>query len=300
MNTSGSLDRYRIFYAVARAGNLTRAGERLFLSQSAVSQALKKLEAAIGSTLFVRTARGVKLTAEGEVLFAHLQRAFRLIEEGERRVTELQRLQGGEVRVGASDTLCRHYLLPVLEAFHQEYPHIQIHVTNRTSRETVALLEAGRVDFGVVNLPVSSGHLLIEEGPRLQDCFVVGPGYRVLAERRWPLLELVRQPLLVLERDSVTRTQLQAFFLTNGIDLTPEIELGSIDLLVDFARMGWGVAHVVRNFVQDEIARGELFEVATAPALPSRPIGLVRSSDRPMSHAAAVLIARLRTVPLPT
>ncbi len=301
MNTGGgSLDRYRIFYAVAQTGNLTRAAERLYLSQPAVSQAIKKLEAAIGGALFLRTARGVRLTAEGEVLFAYLQRAFRLIEEGELRIAELRHLEGGEVRVGASDTLCRHYLLPALEAFHVEYPRVQIHVTNRTSRETVALLEAGRIDFGVVNLPVSAGPLMVEEGPQVQDCFVVGSRYRMLAERRWPLAELARQPLLLLERGSVIRAQLEAFFLAHSVALTPEIELGSIDLLVDFARMGWGVAHVVRNFVQDEIAAGDLYPVATTPPLPLRPIGLVYSPDGPISLAADALMTRLRTVRPPS
>ncbi len=294
MNTTPSLDRYRIFHAVAQAKSLTKAAENLFVSQPAVSQSIKKLEADLGTALLVRTARGIQLTPEGSVLFSYLDQAMRLIDTGERHVADLKRLGRGDVRIGASDTLCRHYLLPVLDGFHQAHPHIQLHVTNRTSRETVALLQAGHLDFGIVNLPVAHERLTIYEGPHIQDCFVVGEKFRNWALEIRTLSEILEMPLLLLEQGSVTRAQIDAFFVANGVVATPEIELGSIDLLVEFARIGLGVSAVIRDFVLEELARGTLYEVKTRPALPERPVGLIVSNEAPMSWAAAALLEQLR------
>ncbi len=298
MNTSIPLDRYRIFYAVAEAGSLTRAADRLFLSQPAVSQSIKKLEKELGE-LLIRSARGIRLTPEGEVLFAHLKEAFRLIEAGEHHIHDMQRLNRGAIRIGASDTLCRHYLLPALEAFHREHPHIHLHVTNRTSQETLALLHAGKIDFGVVNLPVVDDRLVIYEGPHLQDCFVTGERHRFLSEAPVSAVELAQQPLLLLETGSVTRAHIDAYFQSHGLTVSPEIELGSIDLLVDFARIGLGVAAVIRNFVQQQLEDGELFEIVTEPTIPPRAIGLVASKDIPLSWAAQSLMTTLRNTELP-
>lgn len=293
----GSLDRYRIFRAVARTGNLTRAGEQLFLTQPAVSQAMKKLEADVGSPLIIRTSRGIQLTPEGQQLYTHVESAFRLLEAGERQVEEMQQLQRGEVRIGASDTLCRSYLLPTLEAFHRAHPQVRLHVTNRTSKETIALLQAGQIDFGVVNLPIPTEGLVVYEGPSLQDGFVVGEPFRALSETPIPIEELVRHPLLLLEQGSVTRAHFDAYFLANRAQATPEIELGSLDLLADFARIGLGVAGVIMPFVQSALNQGELYEVTPIPPIPPRSIGIVARRDTPLSHAAQTLVSDLQLRP---
>lgn len=154
-----------IFYTVAQARSVTHAAEQLFLSQPAVSQAIKKLEAEIGGALFVRTTKGTTLTPEGQILFNHVEEAFQAIEAGERHVANMHRLEGGDVRIGTSDTLCRHYMLPTLDTFHRAHPNIHLSVTNQTSLDTVALLLAGEIDFGVVNLPINEDRLVVYEGP---------------------------------------------------------------------------------------------------------------------------------------
>lgn len=292
-----SLDRYRVFRSVARTGNLTRAGEQLFLTQSAVSQALQKLEADIGSQLVIRTSRGIRLTPEGQQLYEHVEAAFRLLEAGERRLEEMQHLERGDIRIGASDTLCRYYLLPTLDAFHRAHPMVRLHVTNGTSQDTLTLLRSGAVDFGVVNLPVAGDDLLIAEGPVLQDGFVVGEALRALAARAQPIAELARHPVLLLERGSVTRSHFDRYFAAHDVSVTPEIELGSLDLLADFARIGLGVAGVVIPFVQHALDRGELYQIVPVPPLPPRSIGLVARRDTPLSHAAQALMTALQKHP---
>lgn len=294
MNMSQPLDRYRVFRQVALAGSFSQAAEDLFLSQPAISHAVKKLEQEMGSRLFVRTARGTALTVEGEVLLSYVDQAIRLIEAGERHVVDLQHLDRGNVRIGAGDTLCRHYLLPVLDEFHRDHPHVQLDVTNRTTRETVELLLAGKIDFGLVNLPIWHDQIVVIEGPTIQDCFVVGERYKALADCRHTPPDIAKERLVVLETGSVTRDHLDAFFRSYGITVKPEIELGSIDLIVDFARMGLGVSAVIRNFVQDELSRGVLYEVPITPMIPHRAIGLVVPKLVPLSVAAQSLTEYLR------
>lgn len=293
---SVSLDRYRIFHAVAVAGSVTGAAEQLYLSQPAVSQAIKKLERETGVRLFWRTARGMQLTPEGQVLFSHLGEAFRLIQTGERQVADMQRLERGDIRIGASDTLCRYYLLPALEAFHRQHPEIRLHVSNKTSEETVALMRAGRIDFGVVNLPIDAEGLVVEESTRLQDGFIVGQALQHLSERPRTVAELAQYPLILLEEGSVTRSHVDAFFLAHGVRVVPEFELGSLDLLIAFARIGLGVAAVTRNFVQEALDAGAVYEVLTIPPMPARAVGLVTSPAVPLSRAADALLSSLRDV----
>jgi len=294
INVSVNLERYRVFYHAAQAGSLSRAAKELYLSQPAVSQAVKQLESDVGCPLFVRMARGVRLTEEGKVLFSYIAQAYRLIEAGERKLVELRRLERGEVRIGASDTLCRYVLLPYLEAFHAAYPHIQIHVTNRTSGETAELLMEGRIDFGIVTLPLLHERIVVHEGVFLQNCFVVGERRKALAARPVSVTELAGHPLILLEEGSVNRAGIDAYFQSHGVSVKPEIELGSIDLLVQFAKIGLGVACVVRDFITEELNARTLFEVTVEPPLPRHRIGLITLKDTPLSPAANAFIAALQ------
>lgn len=158
-----NMDWYRAFYEVAQTGSFSKAAERMYITQPAVSHAIKQLEDRLGGALFFRTSRGAKLTAEGEVLFKFVSQAHHFLENGTKKIAEMRNLMAGEVKIGAGDTLCRHYLLPYLESFHNEYPDVKIQVTNRTTRETVSLLKEGRIDFGIVNLPLEDRHLHIRE-----------------------------------------------------------------------------------------------------------------------------------------
>jgi LysR family transcriptional regulator, cyn operon transcriptional activator len=285
-----NLESYRVFYVTAKCGSFTRAAAELFITQPAVSHAIKQLETKLGGPLFLRTPKGVKLTSEGEVLFRFISQAYHLIEAGEKKLAEIHLLQEGEIRVGAGDTLCRYFLLPYLEAFHQRYPSIRFQVTNRTTQETVALLKEGKIDFGIVNLPLQAEDRMLEvrESIELQDCFVSGTSIDVpgLAEAPLTFAQLQQYPLLMLERASTTRRYIDRFAQEQGVALNPEIELGSIELLVQFARIGLGLACVIRNFISDELQSGVLREVLLQPPIPARRVGLITLRDVPLSSAA--------------
>lgn len=292
-----NMEWYRAFYWTAKVGSLSGAAEQLYITQPAVTHAIKQLESQLGDQLFFRTSKGVKLTAEGEVLFQHIEQAFNLIHAGERRLAERHALTVGEMRIGAGDTLCKHYLLPRMRQFHEQYPGIQFQVTNRTSRETVKLLKEGAIDFGIVNLPLEDPRLHIQESILVQDCWVVSSRYKQWVEQgsrqvlQWS--ELNEYSLLLLERGSSSRAYVDTAAAANGMTLKPSMELGSLDLLNEFAQAGFGMACVARNFIEQELANGVLVEVAIEPPIQPRRIGIVTLSGVPMSKAAVAFVEML-------
>jgi len=155
-------------------------------------------------------------------------------------------------------------------------------------------LKEGKIDFGIVNLPVEEDRqLVIRESIPLHDCFVAGEAYGKLAEKTVSWDELVRYPLLLLERGSSIRRYVDRFAERQGVKIRPEIELGSIELLVQFARIGLGVACVIREFVAEELKERKLYEVPLEVPLPPRKVGLVTLRDVPLSAAASRFLARL-------
>ena len=143
---------YKVFYYVASTLSFSEAASQLFISQSAVSQSIKTLEKKLNQTLFIRSTKKVQLTPEGEILLRHIEPAVHLISRGETQLMDTS-AGGGQLRIGASDTICRYFLVPYLEKFHKAFPGAHIKVTNATSIKCVELLESGQVDLIVVNCP---------------------------------------------------------------------------------------------------------------------------------------------------
>ena len=286
-----NLELYRVFYYAAKAGSISGAAKELFVTQPAVSQSIGQLEEKLGGKLFFRTPRGIVLTSEGEVMFKYIEQVYNFIVTAEHKFAEMQNLFSGQVRIGASDTLCRYYLAPHLERFHREFPEVGIQVTNRTTPETIQLLKSGKVDLGVINLPVAGDNqLLIREGITVQDCFIAGEKFKHLSEKVISLEELARYPLLLLEKGSSSRRYIDHFAARSGTPIRPEIELGSIDLLVRFAGIGLGISCVVKNFIKDELAGGEVYEIKLRERIPPRKTGIVTLRKVPLSAAGKKFI----------
>ena len=170
---------YKVFYYVAVSLSFSEASRKLFISQSAVSQSIKVLEKKLNQPLFIRSTKKVQLTPEGEILLRHIEPAMNLIKRGEMQILETGSLGGGQLRIGASDTICRYFLVPYLSRFHKEYPNIHIKVTNQTSIGCVDLLESGTVDLIFTNYPNSRlGHgCHIQFIKDFHDCFVASRKY---------------------------------------------------------------------------------------------------------------------------
>ncbi len=288
-----NLEWYKVFYITAIAGSFSRAADQLFITQPAVTHTIKQLEAKHKGQLFFRTSRGVQLTNEGHMLFQYIEQAYNLITMGERKLAEMHNLMEGEVRIGAGDTLCKHYLLPHLEVFHALYPSIKLQITNRTTSETIQLLKSGSIDFGIVNLPIVDEQLIIRDSIEIQDCFVAGAPFKQLATAPLTLEQLTEHPILLLEKGSNTRTFIDQYARQLHVTIQPDIELGSIDLLVEFARTGLGIACVIKNFITSELAQASLYELRLDPPIPPRRVGIITLKNVPISVATERFIEML-------
>lgn len=286
-----NLEYYKVFYYVAKHGSLTVAAGKLSVSQPAVSQSMKLLEGQLGVRLFVRGARGVRLTQEGELLFAYVDSAFAQLRQGERRLQQLLDLELGEIRIGASDMTLRFYLLPYLELFHEKYPKIKVRVTNAPTPETIQYLAEEKIDFGVVSAPISvSEELCVRQVREIEDTFVAGRRFAEYQDRRLPLGELEKLPVISLEKNTSTRSYLDSFLQENGVELHPEFELATSDMIVQFALRSLGVGCVVRDFAKEALASGKLFELRFNKMLPKRSFCVARSSKAKLSAAAKKLL----------
>lgn len=281
---------YKVFYHVAVSLSFSEASKQLFISQSAVSQSIKVLEKKLNQNLFIRSTKKVQLTPEGEVLLRHIEPAIHLIQRGENQIMETNSLGGGQLRIGASDTICRYFLVPYLHRFHKEFPGIHIKVTNQTSIGCVDLLENGQVDLIFTNCPNSrlgnSG--ILKKVLDFQDVFIANRNYFNLENQQISFRALLDYPILMLSRKSTTSDFLHNLFQQHQLDLVPEIELSSNDLLLDLAAIGLGIA-----FVPDYCLPGrssDLFPLKLTEELPKRQIAIAHNEHLPLSPAARQFI----------
>jgi DNA-binding transcriptional LysR family regulator len=285
---------YKIFYHAAKCESFSKAASQVYISQSAVSQAIKNLETKLNVQLFLRKTRRLQLTSEGKVLFSHIEQAFNLIKFGETKMAEMTSLDAGEIRIGASDTVCKYTLLPFLQQFNQQYPKIKMKVINRTSHQITGLLENGAIDLGIITLPLKDAgdlsHIAVHDLFSATDIFIAAPKFAELQNKTTSLAKLGGYPLLMLEKTSATRRNFDDFLENLGIPIFPEIELESVDLLVEFARIGLGVAHVLRDSALTGIKNGEIFEVKTDPVIPARKLGVITLKKIPLSQAGIKFI----------
>ena len=281
------MELYRYFCEVAKNGNFTKAAGKLFVSQSAVSQAIMQLEERLGCKLFDRNTRGVQLTTEGEVLYSYADNAVSLIRNAEKKITNMKSLRDGEIKIGASDTVCSLFLLPFLDKFNSIHSEIRISVVNRTSRELVRILKKGAIDIAFINLPAEDEAMMeITPVMQIQDCFVAGAKYAYLADSMMRLRDLRKYPILMLAQNSTSRKQMDLFLLKNNIEILPALELESLTLLSEFAKIGLGIAATIKENVQEMLNSHELYELRFLETLPKRNIGLAQLKNVSLSFAA--------------
>lgn len=292
-----NLEHYKVFYYVAKLGSLTAAAQELSVSQPAVSQALKQLEQALDTRLFVRTSRGIRLTSEGQILFEHVKEGYEQIMLGEKKLSAMLRLDYGEVRIGASDMTLKYYLLPLLEKYHEKYPGVKVMVTNAPTPETLKLLGQGKIDFGVVSTPFAQmqGMTMIKVR-EIEDVFVGGRKFIQYKNRMLDLQELERLPIISLEGNTSTGKYMSEFLHRNEVELHPEFELATSDMIVQFALRSLGIGSVVRDFAQTYLEDGRLFELRFNKIIPKRQICVVTDEKAFISGAAKALLKMVSPV----
>ncbi|WP_313637738.1 LysR family transcriptional regulator [Paenibacillus sp.] len=281
-----NLEWYRIFWKTARHRNLTKAAGELHITQPSVSYAIKQMEEALGLKLFHRLSKGVELTEEGRALFEYVEQSFSMLDYAQKHLENLKQLNEGEIRIGASDYLIKHHLLPQLNTFHSAYPGIRIRLSHGKTPEITERLKNGEIDCAFVHMPLHDPLLNIQTLAMLEDCFVVGEAYQEIASRSLAMKEVSELPLILFSQGSSTRVFVEQWFAAKGLSVIPDIELGSIELLAEFARLGYGAAFISRSFVQEDLHSGKLYELRLDDPLLPRSIGFAVRRDRKLSVAA--------------
>ncbi len=234
------LELYRVFYTVAKNKHMTKAAEELHISQSAISQSIKKLEEQLGGTLFLRSNKGMELTSEGKMFYEYVKGALDLINNAENEFTSFKDLSKGEIRIGCSTTLTKLILMDSLKKFHIDYPNININITNDLTSNLINNLKHGKLDFVIFNESnIKETNLKLEKIKELKQGFVYNPSY--FKDNILFFDDLNSVPLILQKEESNSRKLLDYIALKNNVKLIPKMEVVSQDLVVEFVNIGLGI-----------------------------------------------------------
>lgn len=275
------LSQYRIFYEVARCGNISRAAKELYISQPAISKAISKLEENLNTRLFNRNSRGVQLTREGGILFQHISTAFEAIHRGEKELKRIHDFHIGNLKIGVSNTLCKYVLLPYLKGFVEKYPHVNISIESQSTIHTLEMLEAGKIDIGLVAEPKTKRSLTFSPVMGIRDGFVCTPSYMenlLLREGASPNIFQTGN-IILLDRSNMSRKHVDSYLADNQIEVNQLLEVTDMTLLIEFARIGLGIACVIEDFITSDLSDGTLIEVPLEVPIPRRIIGFAYHSQ---------------------
>lgn len=310
----GNLNYYNVFITVAKTGSISRAADKLYISQPAVSKSISNLEEQLGTTLFTRSSRGVKLTDEGRLLYEHVENAFTYIENAEDDIIGFGARSGIELRFGVSTSLCRYVLLDYLKDFINDNPHINITIDCHATLNTIPLVEDGTLDIGLIcktDIPKDMTYIDLTE---IHDIFVANQSYLDNLNRERSEGPAVPNPylmmgnftgiiddtsqsfaitnglstrelletgnLMLLEKENITRRHVERYLSENDILPSRVLEVNNMDLLIDFAAIGMGISGVVKEFAKEKLRTGEVVELPLSTPLPPRKIGFIYKRKR--------------------
>ncbi len=282
-----NLELYRVFYTVAKCGSLTKAAQELYISQPAVSQAIKQLESQLGVSLFNRTHKGMDLSASGgKLIFKQVEEALCLLEQAENALLELKTTASGTIRIGATDSIFAHLLADKIAEYNAKYPAVKIELLSSTSLYILDRLHEGQCDVAFINLPLEDDEVrLCGTVTNLSDIFVAGRKYENLKGRPIELKELQDLPLLLIEKNTVFRRELDKYASSFGLHLSPDIEVANWDFMKKLVVKGMGVGCIPREYCKKDLDSGDLIELNVTPPPPTRGVGIVVAKNVPLSFA---------------
>lgn len=289
-----NLSLYRIFYAVAGAGNISKAANELYISQPAISKAISKLEENLNTTLFIRKSRGVMLTKEGEILLDYIKSAFQALNEGEDAIKKINEFGIGHLTFGVSTTLCKYMLLKYLEQFTKLYPHIRISIRCQSTFETLKLIEDHKIDIGLIGKPNHLKNVEFESVKEIEDIFVANRTYLdnllmrekisgITKKNSTHILETAN--LMLLDEKNITRIFIDEYMKKYNIVTNQILEVSNMDLLIEFSKIGLGVGCVIKEFVADELANGTLIEIPLMTPINRREVGFAVTKLSPQNES---------------
>ena len=270
-----NLSSYWIFYTVANAGNISKAAKELYISQPAISKSIQKLEESLNCKLFSRSSRGVILTEEGSLLYDHVREAFETLGAGEEKLKRSIELGVGHLKIGVSSTLCKYMLLPYLKEFIRRYPHISISINCQSTNDTLKLLDDNKIDIGLIGKPDNLKNINFYFLENIEDTFVATSEYihnlNMRGSKNDEILE--NSTLMLLDKNNMSRKYIDDYFQDNEITIADSIDISNMDLLIDFAKIGVGIACVIKSFVSKELEDGCLVEIPLSIPIHQREVG---------------------------
>lgn len=293
-----NLSSYRIFYTVANAGNISKAAKELYISQPAISKSIQKLEDGLGCQLFSRSSRGVVLTEEGHLLYSHVKDAFETLNEGEEKLRRSIELGVGHLKIGVSSTLCKYMLMPYLKEFIRRYPHINISISCHSTNHTLELIEENKIDVGLIGRPTTHmKNIDFYYLSEIEDIFVATKDYIHNLSVRGITKDQILQnsTLMLLNKENMTRQYIDDYLQENHIQIQDSIEISSMDLLIDFAKIGVGVACVIKDFVKEELADESLIEIPLGIPIHKREVGFAYNNHMKVSRSLESFIQFYQT-----
>lgn len=284
------LELYRTFYVVAKNKHMTKASEELHISQPAISQSIKKLEEQLNGTLFLRSNKGMELTEEGKMFFAYVKGALELIDNAEKEFTSFKNLDKGEIKIGCSTTLTKLILMDAIENFHNEYPNININITNDLTSNLINDLKLGKLDFVIFNESnVEESNVDLKLIRSLKQGFIYNPKY--FTDNIKSLNDLNNYPLILQKEESNSRKLLNHITLKEQVILSPKIETVSQELVTEFTHIGMGIGFVIIDLAKRNFK--DLKELEINKSLPKIKVFLATNKNINLTFASKKFIEYL-------
>jgi len=283
----------QVFLTVARERSFSRAAEKLYRTQPAISISVRKLEQWVGQPLFVRGTGARTLTQAGTLLVEYAEQMLNLREEARRSLEDLAELRRGRLSLGVNESSI-HALLPVLARFRRKFPKIEIAIHRVYSRDIPREILNYRLDLGIASYRPSDAALASFALMRDDLVFVVPPRHKLAKRRTVPIRELGDEVFVAHIVESPYRDRVIQLFARHRVALHMDVELPTIESIKRFVEMGMGVAIVPRMCVQAEVERGQLIEVRIREMRLRRDLFLIFRRDRPLSQPAQALLRLLR------
>ena len=286
-------DQLRTFLEVAKQGSFSRAGQKVFRSQSAVSAQIRQIESEYGERLLDRSGKTVRLTPAGEVFREYAQRMLSLRDESLRAVADHGNHPRGVLALGANEATCLYVLPNVFAEYLRLYPSVQVSIYRNFSHKILERLDSGAVDVGIVTLPVKMPMLKVRTIFRDRLVLMVSADNPLAQHDKVPISMVVEQPL-ILPRTGFTRRIMDKLFRPHRDKLHVRMELPSIGMIKSFVAAGLGVSLISESFARDEVQSGKVKLIALKDNELSRELGLAYRRNRSLPRAAEVFIELLQ------
>lgn len=259
-----NLEYYRTFLYVANLRSFTKAAELLYISQSAVSQTIKKLENELNCNLFERTSHGLVLTEEGEELYLHVQKAMEELDRGENALSNMSSLRTGELQIGATETSVRHFISPKIKEFKANNPNIRITFKGGNTSDLCIMLQNGEIEIAFLISPIPHSYQFhLTKILDFQDIPVVSTEFAMDLSKIYDISELINYPLITVDPTNQVRRIFDEWFMKEDVFLNPDYTVRSMGLVLPLVQNNLGIGFIPGEYVQSDIEKGRLAQVLT-------------------------------------